>query len=381
MQRLDNDPQSRGAPSGRGRTGCALRPGRAGVPDGSSLGAGRRDTGSDPCARGGGTRGCRVQTRPGPKHVERLSAVDLVITMAPMAARLVMPRLSRRNDLALGRATSPRRCRRPREPRSFRRAAEAAYSRLARAGWRIGPRHRAPDCHPDRCESERIPARRFAGPEAPSLAVGGPPTCRPGARADRSAGAGAAPNGRPRPSAGVCGTRRPQDSRPLGPHHAASTVRRGDRRTAPRPLAGVRLPGIGGPPDDSVILLETIPASSRRSWSASTTSSTANPPWREFPTDQRGTSPPPVPPTPGDDVDGIARWPLDAELGSQLAARRGRSIAAADPRRDAGAASRARPLSRSGARAAGCPRPSPGSTATPMPLYDSTMPSLSTGII
>ena len=42
--------------------------------------------------------------------------------------------------------------------------------------------------------------------------------------------------------------------------------------------------------------------------------------WREFPTDQRGTSFARFWPSAGADVDEIARWPLDAPLGSQLRA-------------------------------------------------------------
>lgn len=78
------------------------------------------------------------------------------------------------------------------------------------------------------------------------------------------------------------------------------------------------IPGIGGLPQNSVTLLETNPEFVAALLVGLNHELNRELLWREFPTDQRGTPFAWFWPTDGDDVDEIARWPLDAPLGSQV---------------------------------------------------------------
>ncbi len=78
------------------------------------------------------------------------------------------------------------------------------------------------------------------------------------------------------------------------------------------------IPGIGALPPDSVTLLETNPEFVAALLVGLNHEFNRELLWREFPTDQRGTPFARFWPTDGPDIDEIARWPLDAPLGSQL---------------------------------------------------------------
>ena len=96
-----------------------------------------------------------------------------------------------------------------------------------------------------------------------------------------------------------------------------------------------QFPGITGLPEDSVIVLETNPGFVAALLVGLNQEFNRELLWREFPTDQRGTPFARFWPTAGNDVDEIARWPLDSKLGSQVRGRRGRQHRPADPRRGA----------------------------------------------
>jgi hypothetical protein len=78
------------------------------------------------------------------------------------------------------------------------------------------------------------------------------------------------------------------------------------------------LPGIGALEADSVTLLETNPQFVAALLVGLNHEFNAELLWREFPTDQRGTSFARFWPTEGADIDEIARWSADAALGSHL---------------------------------------------------------------
>ncbi|BCH23324.1 hypothetical protein [Mesorhizobium sp. L-8-3] len=80
------------------------------------------------------------------------------------------------------------------------------------------------------------------------------------------------------------------------------------------------VPGIGALPMDTVTLLETNPEFVAALLVGLNHEFNRELLWREFPTDQRGTSFARFWPSAGADVDEIARWPLDAPLGDQLRA-------------------------------------------------------------
>jgi hypothetical protein len=79
------------------------------------------------------------------------------------------------------------------------------------------------------------------------------------------------------------------------------------------------LPGITALPDDSVVVMETNPGFVAALLVGLNQEFNRELLWREFPTDQRGTSFARFWPTAGNDVDEIARWPLGSTLGSQIA--------------------------------------------------------------
>jgi hypothetical protein len=78
------------------------------------------------------------------------------------------------------------------------------------------------------------------------------------------------------------------------------------------------IPGVGSLPPDTVTLLETNPEFVAALLVGLNHEFNRELLWREFPTDQRGTPFARFWPTPGADVDEIARWPSEAPLGSQL---------------------------------------------------------------
>lgn len=87
------------------------------------------------------------------------------------------------------------------------------------------------------------------------------------------------------------------------------------------------VPGITDLPDDSVVVVETNPGFVAALLVGLNQEFNRELLWREFPTDQRGTSFARFWPTPGNDVDEIARWPTSSTLGSQIAGGEAGSIA------------------------------------------------------
>jgi hypothetical protein len=118
--------------------------------------------------------------------------------------------------------------------------------------------------------------------------------------------------------AGFWAQRAENEARPLRPimAHPKFTVPIAEELLARWPEWAI--PGIGALPSDSVTLLETNPEFVAALLVGLNHEFNQELLWREFPTDQRGT--PFARFWPGDDadVDEIARWPLDAPLGSGL---------------------------------------------------------------
>ncbi|MET0765451.1 MAG: hypothetical protein ABWY29_11335 [Blastococcus sp.] len=116
----------------------------------------------------------------------------------------------------------------------------------------------------------------------------------------------------------VLADRTPDDPRPLRPimAHPTFSVPIAEELLARWPEWA--LPGIGGLPPDTVTLLETNPDFVAALLVGLNHEFNQELLWREFPTDQRGTPFARFWPTDGADVDEIARWPLDAPLGTQV---------------------------------------------------------------
>ncbi|MFI5972885.1 hypothetical protein [Streptomyces sp. NPDC051452] len=108
------------------------------------------------------------------------------------------------------------------------------------------------------------------------------------------------------------------DARPLQPimAHPKFTVPIAEELLARWPEWAI--PGIGAFPPDSVTLLETNPEFVAALLVGLNHEFNRELLWREFPTDQRGTPFARFWPTDGADIDEIARWPMDAPLGSRL---------------------------------------------------------------
>ena len=115
-------------------------------------------------------------------------------------------------------------------------------------------------------------------------------------------------------------TRSPDDPRPLAPimAHPQFTVPMAEELLARWPEWA--LPGIGGLPPDTVTLLETNPEFVAALLVGLNQEFNRELLWREFPTDQRGTSFAQFWPGEAPDVDEIARWPVGSSLGSQFRA-------------------------------------------------------------
>jgi hypothetical protein len=87
------------------------------------------------------------------------------------------------------------------------------------------------------------------------------------------------------------------------------------------------IPGITELPDESVVVMETNPGFVAALLVGLNQEFNRELLWREFPTDQRGTSFARFWPTAGNDVDEIARWPMGSALGSQISGGEEGSIA------------------------------------------------------
>lgn len=108
------------------------------------------------------------------------------------------------------------------------------------------------------------------------------------------------------------------DERPLRPimQHPRFDVPMAEELLARWPEWAI--PGISGLPAESVTPLATNPEFVAALLVGLNQEFNRELLWREFPTDQRGTSFARFWPTDGADVDEIARWPVDAPLGSQV---------------------------------------------------------------
>jgi hypothetical protein len=108
------------------------------------------------------------------------------------------------------------------------------------------------------------------------------------------------------------------DARPLAPimKHPQFNVPIAEEILARWPEWAI--PGITGLPENSVMVLETNPEFVAALLVGLNHEFNRELLWREFPTDQRGTPFARFWPTAGNDVDEIARWPLNSELGSQV---------------------------------------------------------------
>jgi hypothetical protein len=258
------------------------------------------------------------------KNINPLSAADLILTMAPMAARIDMPREFRPpTDGSSGDGDEPPTLAQvlrgtktlPRLPEGM---PTTAYARLTRRGGALGRRIKRATGSPTAGVSlieSRLPD---PPPEMPSLAGGEPPTLVNQVRARtaplslqfrRMSDVVASPDFLAR-SVG--------EARPLAPimTHPQFKVPIAEEILARWPEWAI--PGITGLPDNSVMVVETNPEFVAALLVGLNHEFNRELLWREFPTDQRGTPFARFWPTAGNDVDEIARWPLDSKLGSQV---------------------------------------------------------------
>lgn len=256
------------------------------------------------------------------KHLEPQALVDLVTTVAPMATRLTMPIAFMNTGAQLAPA--------PEVPEVSTLSAvietsdvpggmtTTAYARLTRSTGALARRaERAQKGALDRSALETLLPSEATGPAG--LVAAEPATLMDAItiRTDPLAL-------QLRRMADLIGTDvfAPggiADDRPLAPimRHPQFGIAIGEEMLARWPEWA--LPGIGSVPEESVIVLETNPGFVASLLVGLNHEFNRELLWREFPTDQRGTPFRRFWPTPGDDVDEIARWPLASGLGSQIA--------------------------------------------------------------
>lgn len=254
------------------------------------------------------------------KNINPLTASDLILTMAPLAGRIAMPREFRpRTDGASGGDESPTLAQVLRGRENLPRGMPTtAYSRLTRRGGALGRRIKRavgrPTIGVSKIESE-LPE---APPGMPSLVGGERPTLVNEIRART------APLAQQfRRMVDVVANpdffaRTIVDARPLAPimKHPQFNVPIAEEILSRWPEWAI--PGITGLPDNSVMVLETNPEFVASLLVGLNHEFNRELLWREFPTDQRGTPFARFWPTAGKDVDEIARWPLNSKLGSQV---------------------------------------------------------------
>ncbi|MGC0334203.1 hypothetical protein RKD23_007193 [Streptomyces sp. SAI-170] len=240
------------------------------------------------------------------KHLDPLGAADLITLMAPVSERVTLSATSTTLAATLAAADEV--------PTG---TADTAFVRLTRRTGALARR-----------------AQRLAGPDAP---VEGTPVLVEGLMAMGMMGDGGPEGALPaelraevdptrlqvlrmtdRIPAGFWAERPAQDPRPLRPimAHPKFTVPIAEELLARWPEWA--LPGIGALEPDSVTLLETNPEFVAALLVGLNHEFNRELLWREFPTDQRGT--PFARFWPGDsaDVEEIALWPTEAQLGSSL---------------------------------------------------------------
>jgi hypothetical protein len=254
------------------------------------------------------------------KHFQPLDPADLVTTMAPLAGRVVLPPGFGRTDgpglvAPNESATLSDVLADSRVPDGM---ATTAFSRLARTSGALRRRvDRLTDGGAN--DASTIGAELPRRQDGMGLAPGEPALELPDELRARTA---------PIPLqlrriAGLIATpdiagRTPQEPRPLRPimAHPQFHVAVAEEILARWPDWAI--PGIEGLPPDSVTILETNPGFVAALLVGLNQEFNRELLWREFPTDQRGTPFARFWPTPGADVDEIARWPVDTALGSQI---------------------------------------------------------------
>lgn len=248
------------------------------------------------------------------KHLAPLDVADLVTVMAPVSNRMplsdaVAGPVGAPTTLATMLAASP-------VPTG---AADTSFVRLtrrsgalARRAGRVATGGATVAGGPRPVIEERLSEMGLVGAEAPE--VGLPGELRAGVGPQRLQ----LLRMTDRIPADFWARRSESEARPLRPimAHPKFTVPIAEELLARWPEWAV--PGIGALPPDSVTLLETNPEFAAALLVGLNHEFNRELLWREFPTDQRGT--PFARFWPGDeaDVDEIARWPLDAPLGSGL---------------------------------------------------------------
>ncbi|EFH30746.1 conserved hypothetical protein [Streptomyces pristinaespiralis ATCC 25486] len=248
------------------------------------------------------------------KHLAPLDVADLVTVMAPVSNRMplsdaVAGPVGAPTTLATMLAASP-------VPTG---AADTSFVRLtrrsgalARRAGRVATGGATVAGGPRPVIEERLSEMGLVGAEAPEAGL--PGELRAGVGPQRLQ----LLRMTDRIPAGFWARRSESEARPLRPimAHPKFTVPIAEELLARWPEWAV--PGIGALPPDSVTLLETNPEFAAALLVGLNHEFNRELLWREFPTDQRGT--PFARFWPGDeaDVDEIARWPLDAPLGSGL---------------------------------------------------------------
>ncbi|GAA3102846.1 hypothetical protein GCM10010520_54980 [Rhizobium viscosum] len=247
------------------------------------------------------------------KHLDPLDASDLVAVMAPASKRMRLPAavtgLNASATLAATLAGSP----------VLAGAATSSFARLTRRGGALSRRaargaNRADNARTVPVITQELLQMEVMNVDAPDAGLPGemrallkPFPLQWRRLADRI------------PIAAVA-SRTDTEARPLRPimAHPTFAVPVATELLALWPEWAV--PGIGALPLNCVTLLETNPEFCAALLVGLNHEFNRELLWREFPTDQRGTSFARFWPTAGADIDEIARWPLDAPLGSQLRA-------------------------------------------------------------
>jgi hypothetical protein len=254
------------------------------------------------------------------KNINPLKAADFILTMAPMAARIDVPKgFQALTDPAPDGddqpATLAQVLRRSRVPQGM---PTTAYARLTRRGGALSRRIKRATGSPTADVSKIETGLPQPRPGMPSLAGGEPPTLVNLVRARTTPLALQF-----RRMADVIANedflaRSVGEERPLAPlmKHPQFKVPIAEEILARWPEWAI--PGITGLPEESVMVVETNPGFVAALLVGLNHEFNRELLWREFPTDQRGTPFARFWPTKGNDVDEIARWPVAAKLGSQL---------------------------------------------------------------
>ena len=314
------------------------------------------------------------------KNINPLNAADLILTMAPMAARIDMPKEFRTPTDGSSGDELPTLAQVLRGTKEIPKGMPTtAYARLTRRGGAVGRRIKravgSPTMGVSLIESE-LPAP----PDGmPSLIGGEPPTLVNQVRARtaplalqfrRMANVVANPDFLARSVV---------DARPLAPimKHPRFNVPIAEEILARWPEWAI--PGITGLPENSVMVVETNPEFVAALLVGLNHEFNRELLWREFPTDQRGTPFARFWPTAGNDVDEIARWPIESKLGSQVRGGAEGSIVLVI-RGEVLRRFPAAPLVAVKGVGGKLPDDFTGIPATPLPLDESTMLYIFTGI-